>query len=286
LARESSILGVSSKEDAMKNSRSFEAAISIFKAARSYPAMLISAIALALGVAMATKAAAAETFVLTNGQTVEGSILQSTLNGIVVRRADIGIERLRHEDIDQVIIPTPRGRITGSWIGWADGVYALQVRDRVVRVRDGEIIGTGLGTPPVGRRAQAGADRAILDTPAPNRDSEESIGPIIVTGAADAAREDEGSIVCNLNLSRPAAGPIILIFATIGGTARPHFDFVPRSGVMTIEPGVTKLQLEISLLDDDAAEGEEAFEVYLTIDPNQAELKTRTLVATILDDDS
>lgn len=122
----------------MKNSRSFEAVLSIFKAARSYPAMLISAIALALGFAIVTKAVAAETFVLTNGQTVEGSIVQSMLNGIVVKRADIGIERLRHDDIDQVIIPTPRGRISGSWIGWADGVYALRVRDRVVRVRDGE----------------------------------------------------------------------------------------------------------------------------------------------------
>ncbi len=252
---------------------------------------------LGLFVIASTREAAAETFVVEDGRKIEGAIIQATRNGIVIKRSIGGMSQYRQDQIREVIIDTPEGTITGSYLGWADGVYALEVEKRVVRVRDGKIVGTGPGNLPAKRPVQEEPGKEPAATDAPRSDDagpapERGIGgpidpitPVQITGHAAPAREDDPALVYGLTLSREADGKIILIYATIADTAQPGSDFMTKSGVITIEPGETEAEILVPLIDDDLAEGEENVHLYLTVDPAVAALASRTIVATIRDND-
>ncbi len=231
---------------------------------------------------------------LDNGHLLQGSIIQATRNGIVIKRAVSGMVQYRHDEIRDIIFESPKGTITGKYVGWADGVYALEVKDRVVRVQDGEIVGTGSRLMPTAKRAVSDTPLTIHETEADQADpiSEKGTGgpiepikPIMITGSVEPAREGEPKLVCNLRLSRDSDEKIILIYAAIADTALPELDFVAKSGVISIEPGKTEARVEIPLVNDKTAEDDERFQIYLTVDPALADLATRSIIATILDDD-
>ena len=280
----------------MRSVKTIEETVPALRVTAIWQTMVWGLAAFSIAGSTSSRYAAAETFVLSNGKTLEGAIIQTTRNGIIIKRAVSGMSQYRHDEIRDVIIDTPTGEITGSYVSWTDGVYTLEVKDRVVRVEDGNILGTGQGTSSISKHMPSEMSAAIDDTIADDTDPVaageggvggpvEHIEPILITGTAMPAREGEPALVYKLNLSHDADEKIVLVYATIADTARPAADFVAQSGVMTIEPGKTEAQLKVPLIDDSVSEEKENFRIYLSVDPTLAKLADRTIIATIQDDD-
>lgn len=98
-------------------------------------------------------------------------------------------------------------------------------------------------------------------------------------------RENGAAVGFDFELSRPAESSVVLIYATIDGTAINGEDYEAARGVLVIKAGETKARIEAPVIDDDQAEDEEQLSLFLTVDPNVAVVKTRQITATIEDDD-
>ena len=67
-----------------------------------------------------------------------------------------------------------------------------------------------------------------------------------------------------ISLSQPAAGPVMVQFATADGTAQAGSDYVATSGTVTFKPAETSRPIAIQTLSDRAAEGDQYFYVNLS----------------------
>ena len=101
----------------------------------------------------------------------------------------------------------------------------------------------------------------------------------------DPVAEDGNEVVILLTLSKAPDQPLAIIYALIDGTAKAGRDFHPQEGVITLEPGNTSAEVRVRVIDDDIAEGDEQFQLFLGVDPKLAELSLEPVVATIRDDD-
>ncbi|MFN3191759.1 MAG: tandem-95 repeat protein [Aureliella sp.] len=88
-----------------------------------------------------------------------------------------------------------------------------------------------------------------------------------------------------VTLSKPSAVPVTVDFSTLGSSASAGLDFVPASGTVTFEPGVTSRTILVSTLDDETGEGDETFEVQLS-GVQGASLADSMGTGTIQDDDA
>lgn len=109
--------------------------------------------------------------------------------------------------------------------------------------------------------------------------------PLFIDVAPASSKEGDGSLDFNITLSRPSEAQVPLVFNIIEGTAKADVDFKKQNGVMIIEPGVTKVALQIDMINDQLTEGDEDFSLLLTVDPAVAELQQGPFKATIQDDD-
>ena len=83
----------------------------------------------------------------------------------------------------------------------------------------------------------------------------------------------------------PASGQTVRVdFATADGTATAGADYTPISGTLTLSPGQTTAEFEVTLLEDALYELEEAFGLVLS-NPIHVALATLTATATIVDND-
>jgi Calx-beta domain len=97
-------------------------------------AILIATCAVAPGVARA------DALVLTNGEVIEGSIVDATRNTVIVRRAIGGMRQMRIQDIAEVRILVQGETIAGQLLGWADGVHQIGTGGEILRIGAGRII--------------------------------------------------------------------------------------------------------------------------------------------------
>ncbi|HBE70599.1 MAG TPA: hypothetical protein DDW52_20835, partial [Planctomycetaceae bacterium] len=67
-----------------------------------------------------------------------------------------------------------------------------------------------------------------------------------------------------LTLSKPSAVPVTVDFSTLGVSATEGLDFIPTSGNITFQPGVTSRSILVSTLNDELGEGNETFELVLS----------------------
>lgn len=109
-------------------------------------------------------------------------------------------------------------------------------------------------------------------------------GGVMINVSAASASEGE-SITFDLRLSQPLLRPLVIAYATIGGTAKDGADFETQRGIVTFEPGETAAVVRTALVDDDAVEGEEQFGLFLSADPALATLSERQVTAIIIDND-
>jgi hypothetical protein len=94
---------------------------------------------LAIGV-VPTSAASAERFHLENGQVVEATVLNGTLNTLTLRVGSI-VQFTSLSQIDRVSVTMADGsELLGELLGWKDGVYEMRVAGDVVQVADGRLL--------------------------------------------------------------------------------------------------------------------------------------------------
>ena len=106
-----------------------------------------------------------------------------------------------------------------------------------------------------------------------------------VTVAPDEVSEKSGEIVFTLELSRPIDDLLVVIYSTVDGAARAGTDYQAAQGILTLPAGVTREQIRTVVIDDDEADGDKEFQLFVASNPELTEVGQQWLQVTIHDDD-
>ncbi|MGI9509691.1 MAG: hypothetical protein ACR2QJ_10140, partial [Geminicoccaceae bacterium] len=87
-----------------------------------------------------TDEARAAVFVMENGETIEGQVIDATRHAIIVRRDIGGVQQARYADIREIRLAEQSGElIVGKLQDWSDGTYWIDVDGHQIRILDGAI---------------------------------------------------------------------------------------------------------------------------------------------------
>ena len=87
-------------------------------------AAVLPALLLAAAVVVPSGDVRAERLVLKSGEVVDGSIIETTRNTVIIARSIGGMRQLPIQEIGEVRFDLARGQqVVGQFLGWADGVY-------------------------------------------------------------------------------------------------------------------------------------------------------------------
>ena len=135
---------------------------------------------------------------------------------------------------------------------------------------------------------------AVLDLPEGRATVIDDDGVLVSVGDLD-VREGDGDLVAlvPVTLSRAATATVTVDVATSGTaqgptaatTAEADVDFTPTTATLTFDPGVTLLEVPVTILGDDSAEDREHFRVAITT-VDGAAIHDGEGTVTVLDDDS
>jgi hypothetical protein len=297
------------------------------------PLAVAAALAVAgwLGLAPATAA----TFVLDDGETIAGEIVQATRNTITIRRTGGGMRQLPVARLERVEVTTADGRrLQGRYRGWQAGRSGIEVGAEVLWLEGGRVVeraplgsapaGTATARPAPPPSAPAVTRPALADRREPAEPLPPAVEPAAgpepaagtaVTGALppppqQAARgpepaaapagdlpvlsvrtapaeidEKSGSIVFNLELSRPLEDLLVVIYSTVDQGAAAGSDYQPLQGILSLPPGATSSEIRTGVMDDDEAEGDESFQLFLASNPDLTVIDEPWTKVTIRDDD-
>lgn len=247
--------------------------------------------------------AIADTFIFESGEVLEGSIIRTTNHTVIVRRAVTGgIRQVGRSTIREIRVDTRSGEpVVGRFGGWSEGVYEVHSGQEFIRVRDGQILSTEA------MNIKRDAETATSETGGTTKDSESSatkpdaeaavVRPVVAAGRPQGgaglriegfgtpAVESESALTFEVKLSRPAEDPVVILFSTLDGTAVAGQDYQQHQGVVTVEAGRISGRLDVRLINDQLAEPDEHFSLFLSVDPKIAELSARHITTTIKDDD-
>jgi len=106
-----------------------------------------------------------------------------------------------------------------------------------------------------------------------------------ITVSVENSGENGPPVIFNVELSRPSESSVVLIYATIDGTAVDGEDYEANRGVLVMKPGEQTARIETLIIDDTESEGQEDLKLFLTVDPTVAVVENREIIATIDDDD-
>ncbi len=85
--------------------------------------------------------------------------------------------------------------------------------------------------------------------------------------STSSGQEDMSSVIIPVSLSA-ASEQTITVYYIVTGTARAYDDYLPPSGILSFEPGITSQNIEIEIIDDKDAEDTETIELTLTSSDN------------------
>lgn len=238
------------------------------------------------------------TFTLQNGTSIEGEILYASTSAVVIRTSSGALEQLSRRVIDRVAIRTRKnGTLTGALVSWAGGVYEIETGQKVFRVQQQQVLPDRriAAKKTVAADEKTATERQIRPEPSAaaklqDADARQDTGSkptaakIIVTAAQE--REDSGIMVFKLGLSESVKKSVLLIYATAEGTARADEDYKALRGAVILRPGAASATVDVPLVDDKLAEGEETFELLVTSDLNLDRVEVERASATILDDEA
>ncbi len=240
----------------------------------------------------------AETFILDDGKTIEGTIAQVTKSSLAIRRTIGGLQLVALSRISEVKVKlSNQASVTGRLLGWSEGVLVLESEGKILDVRDGEVIGeTSLSGSQEARTEpenDVAPDQTVINAistgvDAPSSESaalhqDDKNGPLLHS-SVNAVEEGE-VVVFSLWLSKPAEQAIAIIYTLLDDTAKAGSDFEGQQGVVIFRPGESSVEIETQLIDDDVAEQNEQFTLFLSADPDIVQLRRRELTAIIMDDD-
>lgn len=243
--------------------------------------------------------AKAETFLLADGESLEGTIISSIGNTISIKLAGRGMRQLPVNAIDQIEVTLPSGeQVVGKLIGWSRDAFEILAGDRRLRISGGEIVTdvaadsqkdvetptNGVGGP---RLAVANPDdplddEASIENPPPAADS--SALPDLLWSTSPTS-EDAGEVVVSFSLSKTINKPIVVIYSAMDRTATSGADYEKAAGVLTIKAGSSDAEVRIPVIDDDQKESDEEFGIFLSVDPRTVRADSRNIVVTIEDND-
>ena len=215
--------------------------------------------------------------------------------------------------------------LVGELVGWTPGVYQIATSEAAIKVYSAmpaavpepepeaapPLVEEGPTETPeedsdVAETADVdagqGASQAIAAVTVDEAD-QEAFQPAseLVVGTQDAAaaptadlsievsvensKENGPPVAFNIELSKPSQSSVVLIYATIDGTAVNGQDYEANRGVVVIKAGEQSARIEAPVIDDSEREEQEHLQLFLTVDPTVATVETRQIIATIDDDD-
>lgn len=255
---------------------------------------------------------------LIDGRTVIGRIVRTRDEAIMIRRPSGGLRTVPLADIVALNIKAADGsliagrvvKLEDGGVGWlADGARADETRiagsDQRLEARGTETAPSETGSRPdieiggplirldVGEQEAGASETADVDiqtaalTPAIEQDGSDldSRSPIRLEVTADDAIESDKLLQFRLTLSEPPSQPVLIIFTMIDGSAQAPGDYTHRQGTVVFNPGETEVMVTTDIVDDEAIEGIEDVQFFVSGDPAAVTIETRKIVAKINDDD-
>ena len=262
---------------------------------------------------------------LQNGQTIDGHIIRIDQTNIVIQTKDGASQILPRSTVQTVAFKTVTGQeLAGELVGWKPGVYQIATSEAALNIYSMMPATASPAEPQVALdiREEAPPETAPAGGPGPAAEdavqgSSQAIAAVAVDdktadglneGAPDAAidteqaalpttadlsikvsvensKENGPPVAFNISLSEPSDSSVVLIYATIDGTAINGEDYEANRGVVVIKPGEQTARIEAPVIDDSEQEEQEHLQLFLTVDPTVAVVENRQIIATIDDDD-
>ena len=250
---------------------------------------------------------------LQDGRTIDGHIVQIDQTNIVIQTADGATQSLPRSMVQAIAFETVTGRkLSGELLGWTSGVYQITTPEAAIKIYSTMPSPTSPAAEPL--TIADGEGRKAVDAEAPEIGSagqggSQTIAAVAVDetangfdrGASDTAaapstglsiqvsvensKENGPPVAFNIELSEPSSSSVVLIYATIDGTAINGQDYEANRGVVVIKPGEQTARIEALVIDDAEQESQEHLQLFLTVDPTVAVVENRQIIATIDDDD-
>lgn len=242
----------------------------------------------------------AEKFLLQTGETIEGAIIRSVGKTLSIKLPERGMRQLPISEVDQVEMTLRSGeQVVGELIAWSNRGYEIQVADRLLSVKDGDLImdvavnaepiedinrNEGAGGPRVSLLKSAGEQKSEGTSRAEPADDLNSLP--VLTGSSTPVDEGVGEAIVHLDLSKAATKPVAIMYSVIERSAKNGVDYQDSTGVAVISAGKLDTEVVIPIINDDLAEPDETFELFLSVDPMALSLESRRIVTIVKDDDS
>jgi len=214
------------------------------------------AIGVATALCLLSAATSAATFLLQNGERLEGEVIHATRNTLMVRETIGRIRQLSRGEVETVEITMSDGHVvSGAFVGWRDGVYEIESGGRQISIRNRSIV-----------------------------EEVETMPPVLTVSSAE-ANEGASGMEFRIDLSQPASRSIFIVYGTFDRTAKAGEDYQEERGSLEIEPGHSSAVVRIILVDDEMVEDDETFEVFVTADEELVSIENNRAIGTILNDD-
>ncbi|MGI9491773.1 MAG: Calx-beta domain-containing protein [Geminicoccaceae bacterium] len=266
---------------------------------KSWP--LLASLLVTTAVCVVTTQVHAEKFLLQNGETVEGAIVRSVGKTLSIKLPEHGMRQLPISEVDHVEITLRSGeRIIGELMGWSNRRYEIQVPDRLLNVKDGNVIldvavevaptvqtewKEGTSGPNIAPLPESGNEESLHEDPGAEASDIVAVIPIL-TGSSTPIDENGIEAIFRLRLSEATSKPVAVIYSVVDGAAKNGSDYQDTAGVASIDPGKLSVDISIPIINDDLAEPDEEFELFISVDPKTATLGRRSIKTIIRDDDS
>ncbi|MDH3661255.1 MAG: hypothetical protein OEU92_14715 [Alphaproteobacteria bacterium] len=256
---------------------------------------------------------------LQDGRAITGHIVRIDQTDVVIQTDDGATQTLPRATVESVAFETITGRkLVGELVGWTPGVYQITTAEAAIKVYstmpaaiiatepaiapdspEQDVVEAGA---PEAADAGEGSSQAIaavaVDETANGTESGTSSAPVgsqnaavtptsnlSITVSVENSKENGPPVAFNIELSEPSEKSVVLIYATIDGTAINGQDYEANRGVVVIKPGEMVARIEAPVIDDTDQEEQEHLQLFLTVDPTVAVVENRQIIATIDDDD-
>lgn len=107
----------------------------------------------------------------------------------------------------------------------------------------------------------------------------------LIEALVEAVEEDGQSVIVKFQLNKPAARPLVVLYAATESSAKAGEDFEAKSGVITFATGSSYAEVQVAIIDDDQGEDSEKFNLFLSGDPETITFSERQIAITINDND-
>lgn len=258
---------------------------------------------------------------LQDGRAINGHVVRIDQTDIVIQSVEGVAETLPRSTVESVTFETITGEtLVGELVGWTPGVYQIATSEVAIKVYSAmpavapeaepattivedeasqeedvaaneEVVAAGQGDSQAIAAVSVdetdnGIDEGAVETAVGAQDA--AITPtadLSIAVSVENSKENGPPVAFNIQLSEPSENSVVLIYATIDGTAVDGEDYEANRGVVVIKAGEQTARIEAAVIDDTELEQQEHLQLFLTVDPTVATVESRQIIATIDDDD-